>query len=100
MSHRVGDEQGDSAAQTVHRTTDGPMSDAVVTGVAAARETSPLELPPLADTVDPDALNTLFAADRTSCRVTFRYAGCHVLVAADRTVTVTSAPGRPSPERA
>jgi hypothetical protein len=61
---------------------DEKPSEVVVTEVAAATSSSPLDLPPLAEAIDPDALNRLVEGDRElSTTVTFRYAG--------RTVTVT-----------
>jgi len=62
---------------------------AVVQAMAEARETSPLALPPLADAVDPAALDALCTEGGATSRVTFEFAGHHVRVAADRTVTVT-----------
>ncbi|WP_162224219.1 HalOD1 output domain-containing protein [Halorussus salinus] len=63
----------------------GPPSEAVVLAVADARDRDPIDLPPLNDTLDPDALDALFAETasgrpRTGGRVTFEYAGCTVAV--------------------
>jgi len=66
------------------------VSQTVVQAIAEARGTSPLALPPLADALDPDALDALYAAERAVSRVTFEYAGYSVAVAPDRTVTVTA----------
>lgn len=51
--YRVRHDEGDQSLSTV-----------VVAAVAAVAETDPLELPPLRDSVDPDALDDLFA---TTC---------------------------------
>lgn len=61
------------------------VSTAVVMAVAETTGTSPDDLPPLFDVVDPDALDTLFQArmdgqPRTGIRVTFTMAGCTVTV--------------------
>ncbi|SFG10417.1 hypothetical protein SAMN04488063_1431 [Halopelagius inordinatus] len=66
------------------------VSFAVVEAVSAAVETPPLELPPLARAIDPDALNALFTDSRPGSQVEFRYAGCVVTVRSDRTVTVSA----------
>ncbi|WP_276256725.1 HalOD1 output domain-containing protein [Halomontanus rarus] len=58
---------------------------AVVLAVADASGVDPLELPPLGDTIDPDALNELFMArsESTVAKVTFEYAGYDVTVRGD-----------------
>lgn len=66
---------------------------AVVTGVARSTGADPLELPPLYDTLDPDALNTLFDGARKRgesdrLRVTFDYEGCEVTITGDGTVSI------------
>ncbi|MFC7202730.1 HalOD1 output domain-containing protein [Haloferax namakaokahaiae] len=78
----------------------------IITATSQARAEDPLSLPPLAETIDPDALDGLFAplvrapredtAERGSKQparghVRFRYAACDVTVWADGTVTVMSA---------
>ncbi|NHN48424.1 hypothetical protein G9464_12585 [Halostella sp. JP-L12] len=70
-----------------------PVSQTVVLAVADATGDDPLELPPLFDTVDPDALDKLFAdridgTERLGGRFEFAYAGCEVSVHADGTVDV------------
>ena len=70
-----------------------PVSQRVVERVADATDTDPTELAPLYGYVDPDSLDRLFAATgprtvRTEGRVTFRWAGCRVVVHADGTVDV------------
>ena len=58
---------------------------AVIEAVAAAAGRDPTELPPLYETVDPDALDSLFAHRRQrsapdECRFAFAYAGYDVVV--------------------
>lgn len=61
-----------------------PPSTAVVEAVAAHEGTDAERLdPPLNDVVDPDALDRLFDGRETDARVTFRYRGHEVVVAAD-----------------
>jgi anti-sigma factor RsiW len=87
MSSQVGTEAGESRAQTQHRTV-SETSRAVVDAVAEVAGTTPTALPGLNDVVDPDALDALFAGDRTNGQVTFNYAGYRVTVDADRRVSV------------
>jgi hypothetical protein len=61
----------------------------VVELVAAETERDPLELPPLATVVEPEALDRLFTDDTsTEASVQFQFAGCHVSVTASGVVTV------------
>ena len=78
-----------------------PVSQTVVLAVADATGDDPMELPPLYDTVDPDALNELFdpstgGAVGRSGRVEFTYAGCDVTVHADERVAVSPVAEQPS----
>lgn len=70
------------------------VSQRVVAAVADARDVDPLELPPLYDTIDSDALDQLFArgSEKGPGRVIFVMAGCEVMVHSDGEVDVT-APG-------
>lgn len=59
----------------------------VVTTVAEVTKRSPLELEPLCEVIDPDALNELFGGSRdgsSSLSVTFEYCGQAVTLTADR----------------
>ena len=69
-------------------------SEAVVNAVAHAAECGPVALPPLFSTVDPDALDMLFAPtstadERVMGSVSFDYAGHAVTVNGHGTVEVT-----------
>ncbi|SEQ56631.1 HalOD1 output domain-containing protein [Natrinema salaciae] len=58
-----------------------PPSEEVVTAVATAFDTSPLDLtPPLYDRVDPEALDSLVRSGPNELRVQFRYNGCAVSI--------------------
>ena len=89
MSRQAGDQVDGAGTEIVRRRTDRLVSTTVVRAVADARGTEPLALPPLADVLDPDALDTLCAGAERS-RVAFDYAGHRVRVAADGTVTVSA----------
>lgn len=69
-----------------------PLTQAIVEAVAEADDVDPLDLPPLYETVDPDALETLFTATNTSPRstgkVTFEYSGHTVVVSSDGSIMV------------
>lgn len=70
------------------------ITEAVVTAVADADGVSPLELPPLATVLDPDALETFVATmtsgpDEPMTTVEFAYNGYTVTVTGDGSVTVT-----------
>lgn len=57
-------------------------SQDVVDVVAAAKGVDPMELNPLYDVMDPDALDAVLARD-THVEVTFEYADCLVVVRPD-----------------
>lgn len=62
---------------------DGMPSQAVVTAVAEAADESVLTMPPLAEVIDPDALNGLLGRERdaeSGIRVSFPYRGYEVVV--------------------
>lgn len=71
-------------------------SEAVVTAVAAVDGERPLELDPLYDAIDPDALNTLFEHARrvgdSTQRLRFPYAGFDVSVRSDGRIRITGVP--------
>lgn len=67
-------------------------SMAVVVAVANAKGIDPLELEPLGDVVDTEALDRLFAGageSRMNGWLTFRMAGCEVTVTSDGELSVT-----------
>ncbi|MFC6988561.1 HalOD1 output domain-containing protein [Haloplanus sp. GCM10025708] len=60
-----------------------PVCLAIQTAVAAVEDADPIDLPPLAEYVDPDALDRLFERDAPGLdqrRIEFAYAGYRVLV--------------------
>lgn len=71
---------------------DEAVSTAVVEAVSEASETSVVDLPPLYESVDPDALDTLFSGEQTPDCLTFEYAGYLVTVHDDYVLVVSDAP--------
>lgn len=67
-----------------------PLSDVVLSAVAAHNGVDELSLPPLNDVLDPDALDALFEGKGASGNETiaFEYADCLVRCSADGTVDV------------
>ncbi|MFC3477793.1 HalOD1 output domain-containing protein [Halobacterium litoreum] len=60
----------------------------VVEAVAAATDSDVTDLPQLADTLDPDALNDVLADAGSDVHISFEYANAHVAVSSAGTVTV------------
>lgn len=70
------------------------VSSTVVRAVSEFRDCPVSSLPPLQETIDPDALNAFCApkfdgTPREGFEVSFVYAGCHVTVEDGTHVTVT-----------
>ncbi|WP_410767665.1 HalOD1 output domain-containing protein [Haloferax sp. DFSO60] len=71
----------DSDAGT-YRTTptgDEPLGTSLVLCIASIKNTLPTQLPPLARTIDPDALDAIFA-DAQNARLSFSYAGFDITI--------------------
>ncbi|WP_049892821.1 HalOD1 output domain-containing protein, partial [Natronococcus jeotgali] len=58
-------------------------SAGVYTVVAAIENCTPLDLPPLAEVIDPDALDALLTEDTRTDEVSFKYCGYTVTVTSD-----------------
>ena len=74
--------------------TDEPASTVVVTTVAAVSETDPLDLEPLRESVDPDALDSLFRETPGGCvrnagRIEFSFADHGVAVDATGKIEIS-----------
>ncbi|MFD1587645.1 HalOD1 output domain-containing protein [Halorientalis brevis] len=69
------------------------VAERVVQIIAAEKGLSPVELEPLHDVVDPDALNALFESvsgnTRTSGQVSFHYHGYTVTISANGQIDLT-----------
>lgn len=55
-------------------------SHAIITAIGSLTQTDPLELDPLYQAIDPDALNQMVSATREECHVSFQYADFDVTV--------------------
>lgn len=75
-------------------------AEAVIQTVAETTDTDPLELPPLYETIDPDALDALIE-DMQAGSISFTYTGREITVHSDGTVTIDEpSTGKPAPEAA
>lgn len=74
------------------RDTENTPVYAVVSAVAEVENTDPVELPPLYDAIDPEALNDLFTSRPDSAleQLSFQYAGYSVVVRGNGEVEVRS----------
>lgn len=74
---------------------DEPVSAAVIQAVAKEKGVEPTELPPLSESVDPDALNELVVRSRDGSTspidVVFCYAGCTVYVHGSKEIQAVTA---------
>lgn len=67
-------------------------SFAIIMAVSNVTELDPLELDPLYESLDTDALDALFTAERSSVdRLTFRHCDCDITIGTDHVVEVVSA---------
>ncbi|GAA0522478.1 hypothetical protein SAMN04488066_105101 [Halorubrum aquaticum] len=88
------------SSETVGAAWDGSdlPSTAVVEAVASANGREPLEMPPLYDTLDAEALDGLLTADRDGAHgnvgVSFTYDGAYVWVDSGGTIEVDPDPAR------
>jgi hypothetical protein len=63
----------------------------IVTAVSAATGRDPVSLPPLAESIDTDAIESLFgpgSPDQHTTRLEFEFAGCLVTIRPDSTLRV------------
>lgn len=82
-----------AAAEVTTFRPDERVSETVIAAVAAVTDADPLEMDPLYEAIDPDALDRLFrpSAGSASPHLEFSFAGCRVEVRGEGTVTVTPA---------
>lgn len=90
------DTMAGSVSNAVTMNSEDKISAKVVSAVADAKGVDPLELDPLYDVIDADALDAIFGptegeAARAS-KLTFRMADCRVVVRGTGEVSVTTAP--------
>lgn len=74
---------------------DDAISRRVIDAVAETKGVDALDLDPLYDTIDPDALDVLFGDDasRSSTELRFEFEGCEVLIEGDGEVSITPPEG-------
>lgn len=91
MSDRDNKQQSQKSETSGYQTTfdpeTGTVSEELVAAISAYEGCHPLEVPVLANHIDPDALNSLFRAE-SDCTVQFEYADYDVTVDADGTILV------------
>lgn len=77
-------------------TIDETLVSTVVDAVADAKGVDPLELEPLYESIDPDALDAIFskADGRSAVELSFSVAGCEVVVRGPDEISVTPATRR------
>lgn len=66
------------------------ITSTVILAVSSLTDTAPDDLPPLFETVDPDALDALFQQPRSAGHVAFQYYGHRIEVNADNVIRVYS----------
>lgn len=91
----IGSTPTETYSATYDWESDIPLSTEVLTLVSRAADVDPLEIEPLNDCVDPDALNKLFEPRRDGTlrsggMLTFRIHGYEVTVHADGEIVVTA----------
>ncbi|WP_299331457.1 HalOD1 output domain-containing protein [Haloplanus sp.] len=85
-----GFDERDGQYRLTYDATRAAPSFAVVSVVSTVTGVDPLELDPLYESIDGDALDALFPADCPSGnRVTFQYSGCEITVRSGDVIEVT-----------
>ena len=88
------DHGGDGAELVYRQTGDETVAEWVLAAVSELTETDPMDLEPLFDVVDPEALNELYAPDRGTeqsvpRQAMFQFSGCVVVVYGDGRIAVS-----------
>lgn len=96
---------GRAQTETTSDDVSTPLSQRVTTEVAKALDADPLEIEPLYNAIDPDALNKIFESParrgmRRSGQVSFTLAGCEVSVHSTGFVDVTPLEDHQTPPEA
>jgi hypothetical protein len=76
---------------------DDPIATSLVLTIASIKDTRATQLPPLAQTIDPDALEAIFA-DAQNSTLSFSYAGFEVTVHSDASFELRPLDGHPPAE--
>lgn len=82
---------------TTHLSGDTPVSVSVVEAIAEERNADPLDIEPLWNSVDPEALDRLITAADGDLSVSFTVDDCLVTVRNDGTITTRTASETPRP---
>jgi len=86
MQNVVNTQQGVRSMSPSER---GPVTEEILESVSRELESDPLDLPPIYQAIDPEALEDAIASSESNTlRVAFQYAGCEVLVTGCGSVTV------------
>lgn len=80
------------ALQRWDDSSDASLAETIVKAIATVKGVSPMEVPPLYDSVDPDAVESLFEHS-DSHRIQFRHAGFDVVVTASGEIKLSSIDG-------
>jgi hypothetical protein len=84
MTDHIEQHESGGVARSYWQDADCPTSTQVIQCVAAASKTAPQRLPPLHETIDPDALDMLFPAGGPgSCCLAFRFAETEIYLSGD-----------------
>lgn len=87
------DPETDTYHASVGSSADRSLGWAIVSLASVATEEDPIEMEPLYDAIDPDALESLFRAkEPLPGQVDFEYHGCRVTATSDGEVRVSGVP--------
>ncbi|WP_311171406.1 HalOD1 output domain-containing protein [Halobellus ordinarius] len=67
---------------------DESVAQAVVMSVSEFENTAFSDLPPIYETIDPDALNTIFTDEEATIHLSFSYSNSHIVVCNGESLTV------------
>lgn len=95
MSSGDVDDYSMSSLDADERSMDATMSDRVITAVANTKGTDPMNLDPIYEVIEPDALDALYKRDelgraRSPERIEFTFCGCEVVIAGKNSVSVSA----------
>lgn len=86
-----GDRDAPRNAEVISNFDSGSVLDNLVRIVSEATDEDPLEMPPLAREIDPDALEQFIQSSaHPSTRVSFRFNGCEITVNSGGEITVAA----------
>jgi hypothetical protein len=89
MDESIRDDSADSPLLEYTAGTTEKTSIVVLRAVATVSNTAITDLPPLYETIAPDAVDGIFPPDQQTGQLRFRYYGYAVVVTADRTIAIS-----------